>query len=400
MGGLAETILPLPCVTPLAEVYYAVRGRFSETHPPMKVQFVDLVSQYQSLHHEIHEALEEVMSSASFVLGGAVTAFERNFAAYCGTKHCVGVASGADALHLALRALGIGPGDEVITVANTFIATVNAIALAGAEPVLVDAKDPWYTMDPALLEAAVTPKTKAIMPVHLYGQPADMDPILEIAHRHGLKVVEDAAQAHGARYKGRRTGSMGVCGCFSFYPGKNLGSYGEGGAVVTDDEALANALRVYRNCGQSEKYIHPVVGFNSRLHSMQAAVLNVKLPYLDWWNEKRSHFAALYSDGLAGTPDLVLPEVMPGAESVWHLYVVRHPRRDDLMAFLKERDVFCGIHYPVPIHLQTAYAGVRTVPEGVPVTTVEATQLLSLPMHPELTDEQVAYVIESVRAFG
>ncbi len=366
----------------------------------MKVQFVDLVSQYQSLRDEIHEALEGVMSSASFVLGNAVTEFEKDFAAYCGTKHCVGVASGADALHLALRALGIGPGDEVITVANTFVATTNAIALAGAAPVLVDAKDPWYTLDPALLECALTERTRAIMPVHLYGQPADMDPILEFASRHGLKVVEDAAQAHGARYKGRRAGSMGVCGCFSFYPGKNLGSYGEGGAVTTDDETLANALRMYRNCGQSEKYIHPVVGFNSRLHSMQAAVLKVKLPRLDGWNEKRRHFAALYSEGLAGVPGLVLPEVMPGAEPVWHLYVVRHPRRDDLMNFLKERGVFCGIHYPVPIHLQKAYAGVRTVPEGAPVPTAEAPEPLSPPMHPDLTDEQAAHVIASVRAFG
>ena len=366
----------------------------------MKVQFVDLVSQYHSLREEIHEALEKVMSTASFVLGDAVAEFERDFAAYCGAKHCVGVASGADALHLALRALGIGPGDEVITVANTFIATVNAIALAGATPVLVDAKDPWYTMDPALLEAAITPQTRAIMPVHLYGQPADMDPILEIAERHGLAVVEDAAQAHGARYKGRRAGTMGVCGCFSFYPGKNLGSYGEGGAVVTDDDALAGSLRIYRNCGQSEKYVHPVVGFNSRLHSMQAAVLKVKLRHLDEWNEKRRHFAALYSAGLAGVPGLVLPEVMPEAEPVWHLYVVRHPRRDALMAFLKDRGVFCGIHYPVPIHLQQPYAQVRTVPAGAPVTTAEAPQLLSLPMHPDLTDEQAAHVIASIRAFA
>ena len=366
----------------------------------MKVQFVDLVSQYHTLRDEIHEALEKVMSTASFVLGDAVREFEEDFAAYCGARHCVGVASGADALHLALRALGIGPGDEVITVANTFIATVNAISLAGADPVLVDAKDPWYTMDPALLECAITPRTRAIMPVHLYGQPADMDPILEIADRHGLVVVEDAAQAHGARYKGRRAGTMGVCGCFSFYPGKNLGSYGEGGAVVTDDDALAGALRIYRNCGQSEKYVHPLVGFNSRLHSMQAAVLKVKLRHLDGWNEKRRRFAALYTEGLSGTAGLVLPEVMPGAEPVWHLYVVRHPRRDDLMAFLKERGVFCGIHYPVPIHLQQPYARVRTIPAGAPITTAEATELLSLPMHPDLTDEQVAHVVESVRAFA
>ncbi len=363
----------------------------------MNVQFVDLVGQYNSIRGEVHAALDEVMSTASFVLGGAVTRFEGHFAEYCGTRHCVGVASGADALHLALRALGIGPGDEVITAANTFIATVNAIALAGATPVLVD-MDPWYTIDANLLEQAVTARTKAIMPVHLYGQCADMDPILEIANRHGLLVVEDAAQAHGARHRGRPAGSMGVCGCFSFYPGKNLGSYGEGGAVTTDDGELAEALRIYRNCGQSEKYIHPVVGFNSRLHSMQAAVLDVKLAHLDEWNGLRRKFAALYTEGLADTP-LVLPAVREGGEPVWHLYVVRHPRRDELMAHLRERGVFCGIHYPVPIHQQKPYASARTVPDGAPLSSACAPELLSLPMHPNLDEAQVAHVIAAVHDF-
>lgn len=365
----------------------------------MKVQFVDLKAQYQPLREEMHAALEEVMANASFVLGDAVTQFEREFADYCGTAHCVGVASGADALHLALRALGVGPGDEVITAANTFIATVNAIALAGATPVLVDTEAPHYTLDPALVEAAITPRTKAVMPVHLYGHTADMDRLLETAKRHNLLVVEDAAQAHGALYRGRRAGSMGVCGCFSFYPGKNLGSYGEGGAVTTDDAGLAESLRMYRNCGQSEKYVHPVVGFNSRLHSMQAAVLRVKLRHLDGWNEKRRQFAAMYGELLAGIPDLALPETAEGVVPVWHLYVVRHPKRDALMAHLNGRGVYCGIHYPVPIHQQAPYRNERTVPEGAPLTTAWAPQLLSLPMHPDLDEAQVAHVAAAVREF-
>lgn len=364
----------------------------------MQVNFVDLKAQYQALRPEIHAALEEVMSGASFVLGDAVAQFEREFAEYCGAAHCVGVASGADALHLALRALGIGPGDEVITAANTFIATVNAITLAGATPVLVDTVQPYYTLDPERVEAAVTPRTKAVIPVHLYGHMADMGAITDIAARHNLHIVEDAAQAHGAEYRGRRAGSFGVCGCFSFYPGKNLGSYGEGGAVTTASEDVARSLRVYRNVGQSEKYIHPVVGFNSRLQSMQAAVLRVKLRHLDEWNEKRRRFAAMYSGGLADT-GLVLPETAPDTVPVWHLYVVRSPRRDELLAHLLACGVHCGIHYPVPVHLQEPYRGVRTLPEGVPVTTAWASQILSLPMHPDLDDNQVAHVVDSVRSF-
>ncbi|HEO71777.1 MAG TPA: DegT/DnrJ/EryC1/StrS family aminotransferase [Candidatus Hydrogenedentes bacterium] len=364
----------------------------------MKVNFVDLVAQYQGIRNEIHEELEKVMSAAKFVLGPAVEAFERDFAAYCGAQHCVGVASGADALHLTLRALGIGHGDEVITVANTFVATANAIALANATPVLVDIREQDYNIDPGLIEQAVTPRTKAIIPVHLYGQPADMDPILDIAAKHNLMVVEDACQAHGARYHDRPAGSMGVAGCFSFYPGKNLGAYGEGGAVTTDDAELAQCLRMYRDCGQAAKYIHKVVGFNSRLDGMQGAVLGVKLRHLDEWNAKRRHFAALYGEVLAGT-SLVLPQVMPRVEHVFHLYVIQHERRDDLMQALKAKDIYCGIHYPRPIHEQEAYAGVRTVPDGAPITSRLAGRLLSLPMHADLTDEQVRYVGEAVREF-
>jgi len=364
----------------------------------MKVDFVDLVTQYQTIREEVRHELDEVMDSAKFVLGPAVTAFEETFAGLCGTKCCVGVASGADALHLTLRAMGIGAGDEVITAANTFVATANAIALANATPVLVDVRESDYNIDPGLIEQAITDKTKAIMPVHLYGQPADMAPILEIAEKHGLMVVEDACQAHGAIYHGKPTGSLGNAGCFSFYPGKNLGAYGEGGAVVTDDEALADRLRMYRDCGQSEKYIHDVVGFNSRLDSMQAAVLNVKLRYLAGWNDKRRQIAGMYADLMAGN-GAVLPQVAADVEHVFHLYVVQHERRDKLLAALKAQQIYCGIHYPRPIHLQEAYAGVRTVPDGAPVTSRIAGRILSLPMHPDLTDEQVRCVADAVQAF-
>ncbi len=364
----------------------------------MKVNFVDLVAQYQTIRDEIHEEFEQILSTASFVMGKPVADFEAAFAEYCGTRHCVGVASGADALHLAVRALGIGPGDEVITVANTFIATPNAIALAGATPVLVDMRDSDYNMDPALLEAAVGERTKAILPVHLYGQPADMDPILDVAERHGLCVIEDAAQAHGATYKGKPAGSLGRCGCFSFYPGKNLGAYGQGGAITTDDAELAQQLRVLRECGQSAKYVHPVVGFNSRLDTLQAAVLSVKLKRLPAWNERRRYFAARYDELLSGT-GLVLPRARNDAGHVWHLYVAQHGRRDALLDFLKERKIYCGLHYPIPVHEQEAYAGVRCVPEGAPAASRASKRILSLPMHPDLSDEQVEYVAEAVRDF-
>ena len=364
----------------------------------VKVNFVDLVAQYQSIRDEIHAELDKVLSTGSFVLGPAVQEFEQAFASYCGAGHCVGVNSGTDALNLAVRVLGIGPGDEVITVANTFIATVNAIALAGATPVLVDMNPGDYLIDPALIEKAITPRTKAIMPVHLYGQPADMDAIMSIARQHGLHVIEDACQAHGALYKGQPVGTFGVMGCFSFYPGKNLGSYGEGGAVVTNDAALAEQIRVYRNVGQSAKYVHPVIGFNTRLHSMQAAVLKVKLKHLPEWNAKRRHWAARYSELLAGT-GLVLPKENAGVEHVWHLYVVQHDRRDDLLKALQDQQIYCGIHYPVPIADQSAYKGVRCLPEGTPVTARAAKRILSLPMHPDLTEEQVNTVAAAVRAF-
>lgn len=364
----------------------------------MKVPFVDLVSQYQAIRTEVLDGFEQVMSSASFVLGKSVTEFEQAFAAFCGAQHCVGVASGADALHLVFEAMGLGPGDEVITVANTFIATSNAVRYTGASPVLVDIQESDYNLDPALLEQAITPRTKAILPVHLYGQPAEMDAIGDVAARHGIPVIEDACQAHGALYRGRPAGSMGLAGCFSFYPGKNLGAYGEGGAVTTNDASLAEKLRVLRNCGQSEKYVHPVVGYNSRLDSLQAVVLSVKLKRLAAWNARRREVAARYAEGLAGT-QAVLPAAKPWCEHVWHLYVIQHPRRDALMKALSDQGIGCGIHYPIPIHQQVCYQGVRTEPEGAPVTSRIAPRLLSLPMHPDLTEEHVDAVIGAVRAF-
>ncbi|MFP4191401.1 MAG: DegT/DnrJ/EryC1/StrS family aminotransferase [Candidatus Hydrogenedentota bacterium] len=366
----------------------------------MNVQFVDLAAQYEAIREDVRREFERLMSRGSFVLGPAVQEFEEAFAAYCGTEHCVGVASGADALQLSLMAAGVGPGHEVITAANTFIATANAIHHAGAIPVLADVTAADFNLDPALLEQAITERTKAIVPVHLYGQPAEMDPIMEIAARHDLLVIEDACQAHGATYRGRRVGGLGHAGCFSFYPAKNLGSFGEGGAVTTNDAGLADELRMLRNVGQSEKYIHPLAGFNSRLQSMQAAVLKLKLRHLDEWNALRQGFAQRYRALLADAPGVVLPGVKPHIEHVWHLFVMQHVKRDALLDALQEQGIGAGIHYPIPIAQQEAFRGVQTVPHETPVTDVAAGRILSLPMHPHLTEEQVAHVAEAVHAFA
>jgi dTDP-4-amino-4,6-dideoxygalactose transaminase len=350
------------------------------------------------LEQEIAPALQGVMREASFIMGPALGEFERHFAAYCGARECVGVASGCDALLWAVMACGIGPGDEVITVANTYIATALAITFAGAKPVLVDCLEDSYEIDPDAVRRAVTKRTKAILPVHLYGQAADMDRILAIAREHKLKVIEDAAQAHGATYQGKPCGSMGDVGCFSFYPGKNLGAYGDGGAVVTNDPETAAKIRMYRNYGQSEKYVHDSFGWNSRLDSLQAAVLNVKLKHLDQWNAARHRHAEAYGKGLAGLP-IRLPAEMPGNRHIYHLFIVRLKRRDELMNFLKERQIYCGLHYPIPIHLQKAYAGLGYRPGAFPRTEAIAKEILSLPMFPELADEQIAYVCQCIREF-
>ena len=363
-----------------------------------KVQFVDLQRQHQELREEINAAIQSVLASNAFVLGGEVSAFEEEFAAYCGVKHCVGTGSGLDALTLAMRALDIGPGDEVILPANTFIATALAVTQTGATPVLIDHDPETYNIDPRRIPAAITRRTRAIIPVHLYGQPADMDQIQIIADEHGLPVLEDACQAHGAAYRGRRCGSFGTAAAFSFYPGKNLGACGDGGAVVTDDDEIADRIRRLCNYGSIVKYHHEVSGTNSRLDSIQAAILRVKLRHLDRWNEQRHHAADLYLSQLADLP--VIPPVWAEArEHVYHLFVIRGAHRDRLLNYLAERNVTAGIHYPIPIHRQPAYED-KCIVSG-PLTCTESLcgELLSLPMHPHLTAEDVETVVHGIRDF-
>lgn len=369
----------------------------SSTSTP--IPFVDLHAQYEPLREEILHALAEVLDGMHLFLGPNQQAFEREFADYCGTKDAIGVSNGTDAIELALRALGVGVGDEVITQPNSFIATAEAISAVGATPVFVDVDLRTSTLDPTLLEAAITPRTKAVIPVHLYGRPADMTAIVTVARTHGIAVIEDACQAHGASLNGRRAGSLGDLACFSFYFSKNLGAYGEGGAVTTNDPELASKVRLYRDHGSRVRYEHEVVGRNARLDEMQAAILRIKLRHLDDWNEQRRANAAKLSAALGDT-SLVLPE--PGGDNVrevFHLYVVRHPRRDALKDFLSERGIGVGIHYPRPIHLQPAYASLGYTPGSFPATEQLAPEILSLPMYAELTDDQIARIADAVRAF-
>ena len=360
------------------------------------IPFVDLKAQYQTIKSEIREAIDEVLESQHFVLGPQVKAFEQAFAAYAGTEHAIGVNTGTSALHLALLAAGIGPGDEVITVPFTFVASVAAIVYTGARPVLVDIDPVSYTIDPARIEAAITPQTRAILPVHLYGQVADMDPILDIARRRGLLVIEDAAQAHGAEYKGRRAGSMGDVGCFSFYPGKNLGAYGEGGAVTTNNPELARTVRLLRDWGAETKYNHILKGYNFRLEEIQAAVLRVKLRHIEAWTEARRAHARRYSALLAGTP-VVTPREMDYARHVYHVYAIRSSDRGSLQRSLNAAGVQTGIHYPVPVHLLPAHADLGYTPGDFPHSERAAAEVLSLPMYAELTDEQLETVAEALR---
>jgi dTDP-4-amino-4,6-dideoxygalactose transaminase len=334
-----------------------------------------------------------------YILGEEVRQFEAEFATYLGVRHALGVGSGTEALHLALAACGVGPGDEVITVAHTAVATVAAIELCGAVPVLVDIASDTFTLDPRHLARAITPKTKAIVPVHLYGQPADLAPILDLAHQHGVRVVEDCAQAHGARYGGRRVGAWGDIAAFSFYPTKNLGALGDGGAVVTDDAALAERVRLLREYGWAERYVSHIAGWNSRLDELQAAVLRVKLRYLDADNTARARLAARYTSGLSGV-GLGLPGARAEGEHVYHLYVVRSARRDELQAFLKARGIGALVHYPVPVHLQPAYQNRLRGSAALPETERAAREVLSLSMYPELRDDEVDRVIDLVRAFA
>jgi dTDP-4-amino-4,6-dideoxygalactose transaminase len=364
-----------------------------------QLPLVDLHAQHAALADELSDAVRGAFERGDWILGEDVAAFEDEFAAYCATRHAIGTDSGLSALELALRAFGIGPGDEVITAANTFVATALAISQAGATPVLVDVDSDTYAIEPSLVEEAVTARTQAIVPVHLYGQMADMDAILDVAARHGLLVIEDACQAHGARLWGRRAGSFGHAAAFSFYPSKNLGACGDGGIVVTSDDGAADAIRVLRNYGQREKYHHVVKGFNRRLDTLQAALLRVKLRRLDEWNAARRRYADLY-ERLLGDADVVAPVTAAGAEHVWHLYVVRVAERDALRSYLDRCGIATGIHYPVPVHLQAAYADLGYGAGAFPVSERYAGQIVSLPMYAELDEASVERVAGAVAEFA
>jgi dTDP-4-amino-4,6-dideoxygalactose transaminase len=362
----------------------------------VQVPFLDLKAGYLELKKEIDHAIRRVLRSGHYILGSEVEAFEEEFAGYCGVKHAIGVANGLDALHLALRAMGVGPGDEVIVPSHTFIATWLAVTHSGATPVPVEPDILTYNIDPTKVEAAITPRTKVILPVHLCGQPADLDPILDIAARHGLRVLEDAAQAHGGRYKGQRIGGHGDAVAWSFYPGKNLGALGDGGAVTTNDPELAERIRILGNYGSNRKYFNELPGFNSRLDPLQAAILVVKLRHLDPWNDRRKAIAEAYRDALRRT-SLILPFVPEWSEPVWHLFVVRHARRDELQAGLAKVGIGSLIHYPIPPHRQQAYAGTHLETDVLPIASRLASEVLSLPLNPWMSSEQVACVIDSCR---
>lgn len=360
------------------------------------VPFLDLRAAYLELHSSIDEAVARVLQSGWYVLGPEVEAFESEFATYCEANHAVGVADGLDALHLGLLAMGVGPGDEVIVPSNTYIATWLAVSQCGATPVPVEPVEATYNIDPALIEGVITPRTKVILPVHLYGQPADMASIIAIARKYGLRVLEDAAQAHGARYKGQRIGAHGDVVAWSFYPGKNLGALGDGGAITTNDPELADRIRVLRNYGSRVKYVNEVKGYNSRLDPIHAAVLRVKLKHLDAWNSRRSALAHQYMDSLADS-GLILPYVPAWAEPAWHLFVVRHPQRDLLQQQLNEDGVGNLIHYPIPPHKQQAYAEAGFPVDSFPLASRMADEVLSLPIGPQQTTEQTGAVIAAVR---
>lgn len=359
------------------------------------IHFLDLGAPYKELKSEIDAAVQRVLDSGWFILGTEVDAFENEWATYCGSSHAVGLANGLDALTLALRALEVGPGDEVIVPSNTYIATWLAVSAVGATPVPVEPVPETFNIDPARIEAAITAKTKVILPVHLYGQPVDLDPILALARQHGLRVVEDAAQAHGAKYKGKRLGAHSDIVCWSFYPGKNLGAMGDGGAITTDNAELADRIRVLRNYGSRVKYVNEVLGVNSRLDPIQAAVLRAKLPYLDAWTERRRAIAELYAKELQGT-GLVLPAVPEWAEPVWHLYVVRSSERDSLQRRLTDAGIGTLIHYPIPPHAQQAYAEAGHAADAFPLASQLATEVLSIPMSPHLRADEALQVARAI----
>lgn len=362
----------------------------------MKVPFLDVGAAYRALKEELDTAYHRVMDSGWYVLGEEVETFEREFAAYCGAHHCIGVGNGLEALHLILRAYGIGAGDEVIVPANTYIATWLAVTATGAAPAPVEPDLRTFNMDPARIEAAITSKTRVILVVHLYGQPANMDPIAKLAAKYGIKIVEDVAQAQGARYRGRRTGILGDAAGFSFYPGKNIGAYGDAGAVLTNDAELADRISVLRNYGSRVKYRNEIKGYNSRLDPLQAAFLRVKLKHLDEWNARRCKVARSYVEKLTNLPGLTLPYVPDWAEPVWHLFVIRHPRRDEFQKYLAENGVQTLIHYPIPPHLSGAYAEMCKKPGDYPLTEEIANTVLSLPIGPQMDEDGIAHVLEVV----
>ncbi len=364
----------------------------------MIIPLVDLKAQYDSIKNEIQEAISRVLETSQFILGTEVEKFEEEFACYLGVRYAIGINSGTNAIYLALLALGIKPGDEVITVSQTFIATVDAIYWTGARPVLVDIDEATFTMDPKKFEAAITQKTKAVIPVHLYGHPADMDQVLAVAKKHNLWVIEDACQAHGALYKGKRVGGLGHAACFSFYPGKNLGAYGEGGAVTTNDEKLAILIKKLRNHGGLKKYSHEIPGFNARLEGIQGAILRVKLPYLDRWNDLRRQHASEYEKSLQGL-GIKFPSEASYARSIFHVYVIRAPQRDSLNDHLNEQGIGCAIHYPIPNHLLPCFQSLGYRLGDLPVTEKISKEVLSLPLFPELKKEQIEEVAGQVRNF-
>ncbi len=360
------------------------------------IPYLDLKAQYQSIQKEIEEAVKRVLESGHYVLGDEVKSFEDDFAAYCGTRFAVAVNTGTSALHLALLAAGIGPGDEVITTPLTFVATAAAVLYTGAKPVFVDVNPKTLNLDPAKVSGALTPRTKALLPVHLHGKPVDMEALLAIAEKHRIPLIEDAAQAHGAEFQGRRAGSMGLAGCFSFYPGKNLGAYGEGGAVTTNDEGIARKIRLLRDWGAEKKYHHDLKAFNFRMESLQGAVLKVKLKHLEKWTEARRALAGRYDEKLKGLP-LQIPQTPPGTRHVYHVYPVLAENRDKLQQYLEGKGIQTLIHYPLPVHLQKAYSDLGYKTGDFPVAEKACDQLLSLPLYPEMTETQVDEVAGAVR---
>jgi dTDP-4-amino-4,6-dideoxygalactose transaminase len=362
------------------------------------VPYLDLPAQMRGIRREVDIAIARTLDNCSFCLGPDVAQFEKDFAKFCGAEHCVAMNSGTSALHVAMLLLNIKPGDEIISTPHTFVATSWAISYVGAKPVYVDIEDATFNLNPALVEKAITPRTRAILPVHLYGHPVDLEPLLAIAARHNLPLVEDAAQAHGAKYQGKVVGTFGVMSCFSFYPGKNLGAYGEGGAIVTNNAAYAARARALREHGSTQRYYHDEVGFNYRMEGIQGAVLGIKLKHLDKWTRERRRVAARYHELLAGTP-LQLPRDAAYSESAYHLYVVRHPRRDDLKKHLEANKIGCALHYPLPLHLQKCYADLGHKEGAFPVAEKAARECLSLPIYAEMTDAQIQRVASVIKEF-